>query len=194
VLRSARDKGWWTLVSAGGGGEIKKRVAELSALVKKGRPRIVVLRDSDRLAPPRPAEVRHVGEKAGEIHDVHVAVLRKREIENYLPLEALERIPAERRRAFQAFRRLGRAQRDHFDMKDGFKRKGGDAALDPRQEELFRDVPEADRRDLYPGFGERIWTLFEKCNDVITKTTLRETCPDDPDEIERILDAIERLL
>lgn len=200
VLRGALDRGWCEIVGAGGSGEIKKRVKELLDKVKKGPRRILVLKDSDRLLPEGPSEDRRVskaGDEYRDIHDVSIAILRKREIENYLPDDALGRIHADKLPALRAFRRLRPDQRDHYDMKYGFKRdpKHGDPILPPEQEELFRDVDPRDLRALCGGFGENVWKLFEESpTDVVNETTLRALCRDDPDEIARILDAIEKLL
>lgn len=96
ILRSALNKEWCVIVSAGGCGEIIKRVKELVNTTKKGPRRILVLADSDRLIPdaltktPTKTRPMIVLEECRTEYRVETILLRKREIENYLPLEALE--------------------------------------------------------------------------------------------------------
>jgi hypothetical protein len=196
-LRAALTKQQWALVSAGGSGELEKRVEEVMRRVRTGPPRVLVVKDGDRLTPGDSPVTRamKVADEYRHVHEVPVVTLRKREMENYLPMEVLEaRTPRKKRDVLRAFRKLTQAQRDHYDMKHGFMLKDGRVHVHEDQRGMFHDLDDQDMRDLCGGFGERIWTLFEGAADVITRTTLRASCPDDPDEIERILDTIESLL
>jgi hypothetical protein len=198
VLRRAFEKQWCEIISSGGCGEIEKRVIELLQKTKTGPRRIFVLSDSDRLRPDNPnrpnekTDSMRIAERCDRIHGVKAVVLNKREMENYLPIEALEQVQSEKQRVLRAFRQLGQIQRDHYDMKNGFEQdKDGQPDVPSEQTDLFHDVD----RNLCGGFGEKIWKLFEESpNDIITKATIRATCSNDPDEIDRILDTLEGLI
>jgi len=201
TLQRAYESYWLEIEHAGGGGGIPKRVHDLLQKVGKGPRRIFVLSDSDRLVPDDPARtepatktIKMLGELR-DVHDIPLAILRKREIENYLPIGALQRIGRAKQSVVRALHALLPEQRDFFDMKKGFDAdERGQPIVRPEQEELFRHVPPRVRRDLVGGFGKNIWRYFESAADVVTRDAVRLTCPDCPDEIEQILDAIERLL
>lgn len=200
ALRGALNKGWCVIVSAGGCGEITKRVKELVNKTQKGPRRILVLADSDRLIPDgfaktgtktRPMIV--LEECRNEYH-VETFLLRKREIENYLPIIALEGWTREKAHVLKAFKELSSLQRDHYDMKKGFSDDDGNFVIPADQQEFYEGVDKTILGDLHTGFGDKVWTLFTESSYVINKAKLCETCPDDPSELERILDAIESLL
>ncbi len=200
ILRTSLNKGWCVVVSAGGCGEIVKRVKELVKKVQIGPRRILVFADSDRLIPdsftttPTKTAPMRVLEECHKEYHVEVILLQKREIENYLPLEALEGCAPEKKHVLKAFTKLNRAQRDHYDMKNGFSDKDGNFVILTEQEAFYESVDQSILRDLHTGFGDKVWKLFEETDDIINKTTLCATCPDDPGEFERILDTIESLL
>ena len=97
-------------------------------------------------------------------------VLHKRESENYIPVDGLgERanVPAHRvgstRHAplRRAFLNLMQEQRDHYDMKTGFKKGShGEAVIPESQRELFGEVPQGQLSNLCGGFGDEIWRRF----------------------------------
>jgi len=200
VLRAAFEERWWELVH-GGGSSVSRRVQELVAREPRGPRRILVLSDSDRLKPDDPArpddraEKVRIMERCRDTHDVVIAVLRKREIENYLPIGALQRVPRSKQAVYRAFLALEQRQRDFFDMKSGFQLDAqGGVVIPMDQQELFRHLPPRIGRGLVGGFGKEVWEYFDKAADVVTREAVYLTCPDDPGEIERVLDAIESLL
>jgi hypothetical protein len=91
---------------------------------------------------------------------VHLHVLRRRAIENYLPIAALDRWARGHdghERAVAALSRLTDAQRHHFNMKEGFDRDAPHAA---RTGGLYDAVPPRVRERLRSGFGSDIAKLF----------------------------------
>lgn len=200
LLRAAFEERWWDIVH-GGGSSVSRRVQELVTRDPGGPRRILVLSDSDRLKPDDPsrpedkAEKVRIMERCRDAHGVVIAVLRKREIENYLPVGALQRVPRAKQGVYRAFLALDQRQRDYFDMKSGFRLDPqGEVILPEDQQDLFRHLPRRIGRGLAGGFGKEVWEYFDKAADVVTKEAVYLTCPDDPGEIERVLDAIESLL
>jgi hypothetical protein len=195
-LRRAFEKGWCKVVH-GGGDRLPKCVEHLVAGLGKGPRNVLILSDSDCLAPGHTTPKMESMRECSSSHDVRLQILSKREIENYIPLEALQDgTHPDKAPTLRAFQRLNSVQRAHYDMKKGFERtKGGEVVVPPLQHALFLErVDGYDLLSLCGGFGEKVWRLFEGPGEVVNKTTIRATCPDDPGEIERILDAIERLL
>lgn len=204
-LAEALRKRLWEIVSAGGGGEIPKRVKECVPKMGKGPLRILILSDSDRLVPDERSKTVEQIERCAIEYGVAAVVLRKREIENYIPVGALQRV-GPRNKVFRAYLALSPEQQDHYDMKKGLERdeKTGKPVIPEAQQGLFDTV---NRRkaipDLCGGFGKEVWRYFVKAADVIDECSIRNHCtplaPDrpgsrDPDEIPKLLDAIERLL
>jgi hypothetical protein len=121
--------------------------------------------------------------------------LTKREMESYLPVNLLQRVPRQRQHIYRAFLRLNRQQQDYYDMKSGFQQDAqGQPTIPPEQDALYQHVPPSVRRDLCGGFGRNAWQYFTSGRDHLTEDSIRLTCPDDPGEIKRILDTIESLL
>ncbi len=126
---------------------------------------------------------------------VKYAILTKREMENYLPISALEKVPQQRQNTYTAFLNLTQIQRDFYDMKLGFQRNhNGHAEISPEQQDLFQHVPPSVRDALCGGFGRNVWEYYKSARSNITQEAIRLTCPNDPGEIERILDDIESIL
>ena len=195
-LHTALEKGWIEVVSAGGGGEIPKRARDLVAKAGKGPRRILILSDSDRMAPGEKTKetIKQILACAEE-HEVKATILHKREIENYLPVGALQRVRG-KREIYKAFQHLTQEQRDHFDMKKGLKNhpETGKAVIPPAQAALFAKVQPRVIKALCGGFGDKVWRYFDKAADVIDAHSMRSTCLSEPDEIENILDDLERLI
>ena len=152
-------------------------------------------------------------------HKVPVVVLRKREIENYLPINTLVgfRDRGGYRRVYEAFVKLSQNQRDFFDMKKGFRGKKGDppgkSVVQTEQQPLFSvDALPAGIviDDMSSGFGEDVWRLFlvdakalpgisfvDRVNEAITRAAIESLYSDSPSdvvEIDSMLDQIERML
>jgi hypothetical protein len=192
-LKEARKKGWWKIVHAGGGpAQIERRIRELCKEMV-GMRRILVVADSDRLFPGHESsQVRDLNELRVR-YDVQTFILHKREMENYLPVGALQR-RKQWEGTYRAFLNLTREQQDHYDMKKGFRDKTGQADLLPEQVELFRHVSPRILHALCGGFGDHVWKLFDRARDVITRDAMRPTCGTEPDEIDHLLQVIEGLL
>lgn len=194
ALDEALRRGHWEIISAGGGGEIPKRVNECLAKIGEGPRRVLILSDSDRLLPSeRTKTVEKINQCAAD-HSVSAVILNKREIENYIPYDALWDQGKNRERC-NAFLLLSQRGRDHYDMKRGFGR-------DPETKEVV--IPEAQRAlyegvrprrvldDLVGGFGGRVWECF--ASDKVTESAIRALCSEDEEEIPRLLHRIEEIL
>lgn len=200
---TAMERRWLRFVHAGGGGEIPKRIHEL-LYEKYQSNRILVLVDSDRKA-PRHGEGRTLEKIRRECseHNIQLCVLRKREIENYIPINALaERVRSSRRYKdiYQAFLHLNQEQRDFFDMKFGFSRNKttGKAILDEDEKALYpRDkLPRNVIDDLCGGFGEDVWRCFlvgKVENKEITQQDFESLYFDQPSQMEEIDDLLKRI-
>lgn len=139
------------------------------------RPRLVVVVDSDQLAPSSSGatpsvEASRLKKKCDDL-GVPCWVLAKREAENYLPSVLLEVRPnasMEHQRRLDAWSSLSEDQKDFYDMKQGLPK-------DPRPEEaeLFRYLARSIREALEPGFGSHVdkcWEIWK----VHAKDALRE--------------------
>lgn len=169
VLEDAERRSW-LVFEMGGGSMIVPRINEVRRSEWLRRTSSVLI-DSDAMRPPRPGEkqtdvdglqARAARKQAAEggVDTVDLHVLRRRSIENYLPLTALDRWASgspTRRRMVKAFRRLSEAQRHHYGMKSGFN---GDAAEAQRAGELYAGVPSRVHDTLATGFGSDIAALF----------------------------------
>ena len=190
-LMQAIDRAWLVPEHGGGSGDFLKRI---DGLLERGivKERIIALTDSDRLAPgPLPEKV------AGMVDNITsrgatVIVLFKREIENYLPDTALDGKRTHDARV--SFLELTRIQRDHFDMKSGFKadKNTGQISLLPEQHELFANTNPWHLGRLKGGFGAHIGDQFKKSE--ISREEMIAVCETCPGEIERILRTIEEVL
>jgi len=196
-LCDAHCKGWWRFENMGGFGGVEKCIEYLHTQTI-GPLRVFVLSDSDRLYPCH-KDTYPIQKIKGycEEHDIPYAILRKRESENYLPDSALKykMVRRQSRKNLKVFLSLTREQKDYYDMKKGFKSDSlGHPQIPQEQQKLFTNCKPYVLNNLCVGFGDDIWQHFREASIVITKDEVRKTCPDDPDEIPRILDRIEELL
>ena len=202
ALDCALDKDWLEL-RRGGGSKVRAELEQLLAKNIPGPRRIAALIDSDRLFPGQ-ALARAKEDIISWCQDrrITIHVLHKREIENYIPVDGLsepsevpaERVPhtrhAARRRAYLS---LTQEQRDHYDMKRGFKRgQHGEAAIPAEQNKLFESVSQARLSNLCGGFGDNVWKRFEQCE--YQPSDFEIICTTCPDELPGFLDKIEVLL
>jgi hypothetical protein len=158
----------WVVFEMGGGSTIVPRVQEIRRTEPLRRMASVLI-DSDAMRPPEPHErredvdgnqARNVRREAGDPRvGVHVHVLRRRAIENYLPLVALRRGTTGQERAIAALNGLSSEQRHHFNMKEGFDRDAPHAA---RTGKLYDKVAQHLRDRLRSGFGTDIAKLFSR--------------------------------
>jgi hypothetical protein len=118
--------------------------------------------------------------KAEVFASQHIKHLRRREIENYLPLAALwewtkihkqKKTCRSRRKQVEAFKKLSLKQRHHFDMKKGFKGdfkiKAGEKETEQEKEHrlvgnFYQNVSIEIRIVLAQGFGTDIAELFKE--------------------------------
>lgn len=193
-LLNAHTEGWWRVEHLGGRGEVAKRIDQICALAF-GLKRLLLLVDSDRLYPDHVTHTIRMVESCCTHRKVPYAILRKREIENYLPVDVLRKVAKRNKRIYQAFLGLNEQQKDHYDMKKGFKAgRKGQAIVREEQKNLFQHVPERILNDLCGGFGDEIWKSFATHRKLITDEAVKITCSAHPSEICGILDSIERLL
>ena len=147
--------------SVGGAGQMPQEVENRTSAVPY-RPRLVAVIDSDRKGPgdSESADARRLRETCDR-HGLPCWVLAKREAENYLPRVLLGARPntgSDHERLVEVWDRLSDDQKDFFDMKDGLPE-----APSAIEEDLFADLPEADREILATGFGPNVhecWNLW----------------------------------
>jgi hypothetical protein len=170
--------------------------------------RALVLRDSDKLWAKHDTK-----DPTADLEDMlpagtHRHVLRKREIENYLPLAALrteeakldprdtKKLPRLRAQhdALQTLQKLSREASSHYDMKEGFRGIPNMKSINNRDNHIaiFTKLDFDTVILLWEGFGKKIGNLFETAREHITREALEEVC--DFEEFEVIMDAIEALL
>jgi hypothetical protein len=190
LLRAIGEK-WIIPAHAGGKGEFRKRFDEL---IDRGVPpwRIAVLMDSDRLkSGPLPRDTENKQKQLEEL-GARVFTLFKREAENYLPPSSLSKRAAHHD-THSSFRHLSPEQRDHYDMKHGFKREAsGKAALSTSERELFGEVNPWHLNRLVGGFGSSIGDSFKAAK--IDREEMDEVCATCPGELEEILLKLEEML
>jgi len=97
-------------------------------------------------------------------------------------------------KVFSAFQKLKQDQKDYYEMKKGFKLENGIGNIDPVQSALYANVNKHVIRDLCGGFGENISDLFENKRPFLKASDIKAICPKDPNEIETILNEIERIM
>jgi len=190
---------WLVFDHAGGGGNIPRRLRDLASR-HPGPPRFMALTESDRQTPssPNSRAAEEVLTCAQELQ-CQAVVLRKRETENYLPDEALHLLNAHRphRPRLRAFQKLSEAQRDHFDMKRGFRVEAetDEVRLTDDEETVFSGLSPSDRRALSGGFGKEVWKLFQRSPRPFTAESIGRRCATTgSDEIPTMLECLRRLL
>lgn len=167
ALREAERRAW-LVFEMGGGSAVVPRVREIHRMEPLRRLASVLI-DGDCMRPAGPNErpedvegeqARSVRRAAGDPGTgVHLHVLRRRAIENYLPIVALRRGTSGMDREIKALEKLSSAQRHHFNMKGGFD---GDGRSAGRAGDLFDGVPAHARERLRTGFGADIARLFAR--------------------------------
>jgi hypothetical protein len=191
ALSDAYTEGWLVFDQLGGVGECDKRLKEIMGQWY-GPPRIFVLADSDQAYPG------HVTQSIEKVQNscrplrIPYVILRKRKIENYLPLHILQQVNRDR---YKAYLHLQPLQKDHYEMKKGFKEAdNGNAIVPPEQVALYLHVPPHILRGLCGGFGKHVAAQFEAHKGKVQEHEVRIICTTDPGEIDRILDEIEAII
>lgn len=126
--------------------------------------RLWVMFDSDARAPGEPSDESEALRRACRSRGVAHHQLRRRAIENYIPLQALHcwvylgsgHDRTRRRQMVEAFGSMSRDQRSHYNMKEGFDRDEASAPIP----ELFGTWTACG--ELRRGFGRRIGQLFRQ--------------------------------
>lgn len=192
-LAQALERQWWEIEHAGGKGGVEKRVDDLIKYKRIPANRILVITDSDRLFSCQATETARTISKCKTNHNVTVLLLHKRESENYLPVNILQKV--RQKHTYRAFLELNQEQRDYYDMKNGFEEdERGDAIIPQQQQELFGKLRKPVLRALCKGFGPNVYKLFDFPDHPLDKYSVEQTCTTCPLEIDGILDQIERIL
>ncbi len=191
-LQDAQTEVWWHYEHLGGFGEIEKRLNELLGRTT-GPPRIFVVVDSDSEYPGHVSRTAAKVRETCEKYNIPLTILNKRNIENYIPLSLLHY--ANRITKFRAFKKLTQDQRDYYDMKHGF-RLAADGEIDilVAQSALYAGIHKHVCRNLCGGFGDNVYELFKTKRQYLKSKDIENICPNDPNEINRILDEIEKIL
>jgi len=222
LILEHKEEGWLDY-SLGGGSTIKNVInAKMNALTspiftkeKSEYLHCFVLLDSDKkhprmdLASDKKNIIAYL-----ETHNIPYHILAKREMENYLPDEAIDTIP-DNRDFIDAYLRLKPKQKDFFDLEKGFDRGRPFNSLIPQEvQDLYSDIGEHDKgvfrqQDLVSKYREEGTTFksnFPKLfhNGTVTKQTLLKRCahhssdptihPYNPKELPDLVEAIAKLL
>ena len=160
--------------SVGGADRMPQEVERRTRATPSYRPRLVAVIDSDRKGPgERESRNARRLRQVCNRHGLPCWVLAKREAENYLPRVLLAARPnagTEHARRVEAWDRLNDDQKDFLDMKHGLPETP--SAI---EENLFNDLPDADRETLATGFGRNVhecwsrWDVREVGNELRTR-------------------------
>jgi hypothetical protein len=180
----------WALEHLGGFGEVAKRLDEIM-VASRGPVRVLVLADSDARYPGEETATMRAVRAACTPRRIPYVLLKKRKIENYIPLNAF-RVAGRLVHRLGAYAGLTQDQRDHYDLKKGLPL---DLSSQPKAvQELYGGLSAHVRQNLCEGFGGETWKAFADNRDAFTANGVREWCASEPQEIERLLDGIEQLL
>lgn len=170
ALATAEERAW-LVFEMGGGSTVVPRIHEIRRSEALRR-MVSALVDSDAMRPRLPGErvedvegdqARSVRAAAGDmLTGVHLHVLQRRAIENYLPFVALRRWARgsdERKGKVEALKSLSDPQRHHFNMKKGFD---GDVPNAVRAGALYEGLPASVRDRLKTGFESDVARLFTR--------------------------------
>lgn len=189
-------------IEHGGGSSMKRRVEQIIE-DSHGRHRLFVLSDSDRQFPDDNVDEKHSLINVCLRNKVPNHLLKKREMENYIPekcirlwLDKNRNTKYEiRRNCLNAYEKLKFSQKDYYDMKNGVCENSDNMEV----RTLFSSVSTSDRKHLYSGFGRKVYLSLEHLsnNRKISKL-LRERSnyglERGKTEVEEIVKKIEKLL
>ena len=190
----AVSNGWIELIHGGGITGIPSRTVQILSQNIPGPIRIFILTDSDRRFPeddisPGAESVKNFATKENVRH----AVLKKRAVDNYLPLKTIEvnfdTTKPEAERFLRAFATLNDLQKDYFPIKNGFKAEVPSERrkeAHPKYIELYSSLNKDTVKHLRkPGFSAKAITWFSNSDEAIKSGGLR-----DNDEIKKIIQQI----
>ncbi|AFR05131.1 hypothetical protein V6M93_19140 [Pectobacterium brasiliense] len=185
----------WEIRGAGGCGEIPKHILS-EATKMNNMKRILVVHDSDQLYPgDNTSDVQAKIIETAAQNNVHCCTLEKREIENYIPDSIISELDFARKKIVESFSKLSSTQKDFFDYKIGFKRKGGHKhKTDISFNGLYANIPDEVYDEIKNGFGKDIAGLVYKKDALITKDDFVLRCDKINTEFKKICAAIERIL
>lgn len=178
-IQNALQDGW-AIIVGGGGNTWEKEMNNYFS--KYGKYRIFVFADSDKLYPTHESDKKESVEKPCKRKGISFHVLYKREIENYLPLKALEVFAKEinKTSVYLEFEKLGLDERDFYDLENGFKAGEDRNFLSIQQEnELFKNLGQDQTSRLENGFGNKS-KIISYFNDTINAKDLIEHCKHHP--------------
>lgn len=145
----------WIARGAGGCGEIPKLISK--CYDEQSRvPRILVINDSDKYHKDYTVSIaqENISNRAKEKRSEHV-MLRKREIENYIPNFVLDEIYSPQYPKLKYIKQWNNEQRDYFDMKKGFPKTCRHD--DDKYNNIYNDILDSHRDEFKgSGFGEDI--------------------------------------
>lgn len=160
-LKSKISAGYVRFEHGGGIGEIAKQLGTPSYTSPDAPLRTFVLTDSDALAPGEPSAQVKTVEQLCQRNRILSHHLKRRNIENYLPISALHTWSGygpDGKQLMKAFKSLTADQRAHFNMKRGF---AGDQAL-ASSGTLYSGLCPATISALNKGFGRDVAECYSK--------------------------------
>lgn len=169
----------WQARGAGGCGDIPKLISKcFDEQVRISR--ILVVNDSDKYheSYATPVTQNKIAVRALEKKSEHV-MLKKREIENYIPIFILEKIFSPKYPKISYFKSWSREQRDYFDMKKGFHKNC--RFDDARYSSIYDGIlPDHATAFYESGFGDDIAkkAFNEERRKSYTKKTLNLEAPE----------------
>lgn len=155
----------WVEFLHGGGNDTIKVAQNI-----KGLERVVCLADSDKISPgvtnPGRAEFCKRLRKVCDEYGYILHILNKREMENYIPDEALKEYLTDTGRDCDSHNYFGLTdiQKDYFDLRNGLGKKDYENDIwknicSKTYEEVSVTIDE--KETSFCGFGDRVWKAFE---------------------------------
>lgn len=205
-IRHLDDNGWLEYGNAGGCGNIPNfingNLKIFKGLPKKNKYeylRCFTLVDSDKKHPNDNNNEREKLKNYLIENNIPYHILEKREMENYLPADAIPETP-KNRDFLDAYKRLSPVQQDFFDIEKGFDNKNFDK-LSNEVQELYKNTSQSDR-NLFRKKGLEIEGNFKSefpkyfKSEKVNRETLMNRCSDqnDKNELPHILEKISNLL
>lgn len=185
----------WEVRGPGGCGEIPKSI-ESEVSKSLGVLRIVVVHDSDRVYPAQELSQAQLNIiQTASKYNIYCHTLLKREIENYIPDVIVENLDVTRKKMVSYLKNLSSQQRDHYDYKIGFKKKGGFKKKDDESfNGLFDSMSDEAYEHLKSGFGKDIADSAYNNHQIISLDDFSDRCGNIRSEFESICEAIENIL
>ena len=196
------DNAWLKYENAGGAENIinvvKSNLQSFESLPKLNKEyiRAIVIRDSDKKH-PQDTHKNEINKLLEELrkYDIPSHILEKREMENYLPDEALRTLDTDYINSFLNFSAI---QKDYFDFEKGFNNKGyQDASISSQTNNLYQNISEQSWKILRKGMkGSKteLPQLFKKAE--VTREALEKRVKhqNNPKELQDIINKINELL